>query len=143
MASERIDLAATLEKTALLSSLSPAEIQSLAARTVRKHFTSGELLFSEDEPCHGLHIIARGTVRIFKTSVNGREQVLALNHAGESVAELPVFDGDRYPASAVAIEDVELAFISRQDFSAASHPRRQADLHNLHCPDSHKSEPKE
>jgi CRP/FNR family transcriptional regulator len=118
MARERIDLAATLEKTALLSSLSRAEIQSLAARTVRKHFTSGELLFSEDEPCHGLHMIARGTVRIFKTSVNGREQVLALNHAGESVAELPVFDGGRYPASAMAMEDVELAFISRQDFLA-------------------------
>ena len=118
MASERIDLAATLEKTALLSSLSRAEIQSLAARTVRKHFTSGELLFSEDEPCHGLHMIARGTVRIFKSSVNGREQVLALNHAGESVAELPVFDGGRYPASAMAMEDVELAFISRQDFLA-------------------------
>jgi CRP-like cAMP-binding protein len=118
MASERIDLAATLEKTALLSSLSRAEIQALAARTARKHFTSGELLFSEGEPCHGLHIIAQGTVRIFKTSVNGREQVLALNHAGESIAELPVFDGGRYPASAMAIEDVELAFISRQDFHA-------------------------
>jgi CRP/FNR family transcriptional regulator len=118
MASERIDLAATLEKTALLSSLSRAEIQSLAARMVHKHFTSGELLFSEDEPCHGLHIIARGAVRIFKISVNGREQVLALNHAGESVAELPVFDGGRYPASAMAIEDVDLAFISRQDFHA-------------------------
>jgi CRP/FNR family transcriptional regulator len=118
MANEHIDLSATLEKTALLSSLSHTEIQSLAARTVRKHFTNGELLFSEDEPCHGLHIIARGQVRIFKTSVNGREQVLAMNQAGESVAELPVFDGGRYPASAMAVEDVELAFISRQDFHA-------------------------
>jgi CRP-like cAMP-binding protein len=118
MEKDRIDLTATLEKTALLSSLSRTEIQSLAARTVRKHFTAGELLFSEDEPCHGLHIIARGKVRIFKTSVNGREQVLAMNQAGESVAELPVFDGGRYPASAVAIENVDLAFISRQDFHA-------------------------
>lgn len=118
MAKEHTDLAVILEKTALLSSLSRAEFQSLAARTVRKHFKSGELLFSEDEPCHGLHIIARGKVRIFKTSVNGREQVLAMNHAGESVAELPVFDGGRYPASAMAVDDVEIAFISRQDFHA-------------------------
>lgn len=115
---ERIDLEAVLEKTALLSSLSRAEFQLLAARTVRKHFKSGELLFSEDEPCHGLHIIARGKVRIFKTSLNGREQVLSMNHAGESVAELPVFDGGRYPASAMAVEDTEIAFISRQDFHA-------------------------
>src|ERR1019366_6221783 len=118
MPTERIDLAAVLTKTALLSGLTPAELQLLAARTVRRPFQTGELLFSEDEPCHGLHIIARGKVRIFKTSANGREQVLAMNHAGESVAEVPVFDGGRYPASAMAVEDVELAFISRQDFQA-------------------------
>ena len=115
---ERTDLTAILEKTALLSSLSRGEFQMLASRTVRKRFNAGELLFSEDEPCHGLHIIARGSVRIFKTSVNGREQVLAVNHAGESIAELPVFDGGNFPASAMAIDDVEIAFISRDNFRA-------------------------
>ena len=114
----RTDLATILEQTALLSSLSRTEIQQLAARTVRKHFQTGEQLFSEDEPCHGLHIIAHGKVRIFKTSVNGREQVLAINQTGESIAELPVFDGGRFPASAMAIEDTEIAFISRNDFRA-------------------------
>ncbi|MGC9224396.1 MAG: Crp/Fnr family transcriptional regulator [Terracidiphilus sp.] len=114
----RTDLAAILEKTALLSSLSREELQTLAARTVRKLFSAGELLFSEGEPCNGLNIIARGKVRIFKTSVNGREQVLAVNVPGESVAELPVFDGGPYPASGVAIEDTEIAFISRRDFNA-------------------------
>jgi CRP/FNR family transcriptional regulator len=114
----RTDLVAVLEKTALLSSLSQPELQMLAARTVRKLFSAGELIFSEGEPCNGLHIIARGKVRIFKTSVSGREQVLAVNGPGESVAELPVFDGGPFPASAVAVEDVELAFISRRDFNA-------------------------
>ena len=90
----------------------------LAARTVRKLFSGGELIFSEGEPCNGLYIIARGKVRIFKTSVSGREQVLAVNVPGDSVAELPVFDGGPFPASAVAVEDVELAFISRRDFNA-------------------------
>ncbi len=90
----------------------------LSARTVRKLFSAGELLFSEGEPCNGLQIIARGKVRIFKTSVNGREQVLAVNVPGESIAEVPVFDGGPYPASAVAIEDTEIAFISRRDFNA-------------------------
>lgn len=114
----RTDLAAVLEKTALLSSLSQHELQMLAARTVRKLFQAGELLFSEGEPCNGLHIIARGKIRIFKTSMNGREQVLAVNVPGESVAELPVFDGGPFPASAAAVEDTEIAFISRRDFHA-------------------------
>ncbi len=118
MSPQRIELAAVLEGTALLSSLSPQELHLLAARTVRKHLGGGELLFSEGDPCSGLHIIAHGKVRIFKTSVGGREQVLALNGPGETVAELPVFDGGPYPASAMAVEDTEIAFISRRDFHA-------------------------
>jgi CRP/FNR family transcriptional regulator len=109
----RADLAETLEKTALFSSLSRSELQMLTTRSVLKQFSPGELLFSEGEPCQGLHVIARGSVRIFKISINGREQVLAVNGPGESVAELPVFDGGPYPASAVAIDHAEVAFISR------------------------------
>ena len=116
MTTERINLAQVLGKTALLSSLSEAELQQLAARTVRKLYSAGEWLFSEGEPCNGMHIVARGKVRIFKTSVGGREQVLAVEGPGGSVAELPVFDGGPYPASVVALEDTEIAFIARRDF---------------------------
>ncbi|MFP5236204.1 MAG: Crp/Fnr family transcriptional regulator [Acidobacteriota bacterium] len=118
MSLARIDLAAVLQKTPLFTNLSQPELQQLATRTSRKVFSSGELLFSEGEPCNGLHIIVRGRVRIFKTSMSGREQVLAVNEPGESVAELPVFDGGPFPASAMAIEDAEVAFISRRDFQA-------------------------
>ena len=94
MTLSRTDLASVLEKTALLSNLSREELQILATRTVRKLFSTGELLFSEGEPCNGLHIIAKGKIRIFKTSVNGREQVLAVNVPGESVANYPSSTGD-------------------------------------------------
>jgi CRP/FNR family transcriptional regulator, cyclic AMP receptor protein len=121
----RIDLATILRATALLDGLSDAEVKTLAVRAARKPFRTGELLFAEGEPCHGLHIIIRGKIRIFKTSANGREQVLAINVPGESVAELPVFDGGPYPASAVATEDTLIAFIAQRDFQAycLEHPQ--------------------
>ncbi|HKO19849.1 MAG TPA: Crp/Fnr family transcriptional regulator [Acidobacteriaceae bacterium] len=118
MANERLDIASVLGKTGLLGSLTGPELQMLVARTSRRHLNAGELLFSEDEGCDGLHIIARGKVRIFKMSREGREQVLAVNGPGETIAELPVFDGGTYPASAVAIDQVEILFISRRDFNA-------------------------
>jgi len=116
VSAENPDLVSVLQNTALLSSLSPEELRILGARTVRKRLNAGELLFSEGEACRGLHIIARGKVRIFKSSPNGREQVLAVNQPGESIAELPVFDGGAYPASAIALEDTQIAFISQRDF---------------------------
>jgi len=90
----------------------------LAQRTVRKLFSAGELLFSEGEPCHGLNIVSKGKVRIFKISVGGREQVLAMEFPGDTVTEIPVFDGGPDPVSAVAVEDTEIAFISRHDFQS-------------------------
>jgi CRP-like cAMP-binding protein len=113
---KRMDLAEVLQKTALFSSLSQSEVQQLAVKTVRKILSAGEFLFHEGDACKGFHIICRGQVRMFKSSASGREQVLAVNVAGESVAEVPVFDNGPYPASGVAIEETEIAFISRRDF---------------------------
>lgn len=118
MSFEHTDLAAVLKNTRLLSILSQPELQMLAQRTVRKLFSAGELLFSEGEPCHGLNIVSKGKVRIFKISVGGREQVLAMEFPGDTVTEIPVFDGGPYPVSAVAVEDTEIAFISRHDFQS-------------------------
>jgi CRP/FNR family transcriptional regulator len=87
----------------------------LAAHFVRKRYGHGELLFSEGDPCRGLYIIESGKLRIFKSSPNGREQVLAVEGPGGSVAELPVFDGGPYPASVSTVEDSQILFVSRQD----------------------------
>ena len=87
----------------------------LAAHFVRKRYGHGELLFSEGDPCRGLYIIESGKLRIFKSSPNGREQVLAVEGPGGSVAELPVFDGGPYPASVSTVEDSQILFVSRPD----------------------------
>ena len=107
---------AVLRKTPLFASLTDKELQALVARTARKRFQRGEMLFGEGDPCTGLFIVASGKIRIFKLSPSGREQVLAIEEPGSSFAELPLFDGGNYPAAASASEDAEVLFISRKDF---------------------------
>lgn len=118
-------IAGSLEKTQLFSGLSAAERESLGKRAIRKSHANGERLFTEDDACQGLFVIVRGAVRIFKSSPNGREQVLAVEGPGSSIAELPVFDGGAYPASAVTVGPTETVFISRKDFQAfcLEHPQ--------------------
>lgn len=105
----------SLASLPLFGSLSPEELRLLAARAIPRRISAGEVLFSEGDACKGLHIIASGKLRIFKSSASGREQVLAVEGPGGSVAELPVFDGGPYPASVSAVEDSQILFISRQD----------------------------
>jgi len=107
-----------LARVPIFSDLSDTELKFLSDRAVTRRYTSGELIFSEGDPCAGLYIVESGDVRIFKTSAGGREHVLTIEHAGSSVAELPVFDGGNYPASASAATDCVLLFISRTDFRA-------------------------
>ena len=81
-----------------------------------RNYSKGELLFTEGDPCTGLFVIESGHARIFKSSPNGREQLLTVEGPGSSVAELPLFDGGAYPASTAAADDARIYFISKQDF---------------------------
>ena len=105
-----------LKQTPLFEALTAEEIRDLARHVTKKKFQRGEVLFAEGDPCAGLYLVASGKVRIFKLSPSGREQILAVEGSGSSFAELPVFDGGAYPASATALEDTEVLFISRRDF---------------------------
>ena len=105
-----------LRKAPLFAGLSETEMRALRTRVSSKSYDRGEILFSEGDACKGLYVVVSGKVRIFKLSASGREQILSIEGPGSSFAELPVFDGGNYPASAAAFEDAEVLFISRKDF---------------------------
>jgi CRP-like cAMP-binding protein len=122
---EKKNRAAFLAQAPIFAELTESELTFLAQRAVAKRYASGELIFSEGDACPGLHVIEAGFVKIFKSSASGREQVLALDGPGHSIAELPVFDGGKYPASAMAVQDTVLLFVSKQDFQTLclEHPQ--------------------
>ena len=117
--------AETFRRVSIFSGLSPAELQFLAERAVVRDYPPGSLIFTEGEPCAGLFVVEQGHVRIFKSSPGGREQVLAVEGPGGSVAELPVFDGGNYPASTSAVDHARVYFVSKQDFHSLClvHPK--------------------
>ena len=116
---------ALLKCVPIFSSLSEQESAFLMPRLVQRRFQAGEIIFTEGDACAGLYVVQSGNVRIFKGSAGGREQVLAIDGPGTSIAELPVFDGGNYPASAQAVNECNLFFFSRQDFQALclQHPQ--------------------
>jgi CRP-like cAMP-binding protein len=97
-------LADFLKSIPYFGSLSGAEIERIARETLERSFDRGEVLFLEGEPALGLYVVKTGRVRIFKSSPEGREQVLITAGAGTTFNEVPVFDGGTNPASASALE---------------------------------------
>jgi CRP/FNR family transcriptional regulator, cyclic AMP receptor protein len=105
-----------LRRVAIFNGLTETELRFLAQRAIARNYGKGEIIFTEGDPCTGLFVIESGQVRIFKSSPGGREQILAVEGPGSSVAELPLFDGGNYPASTAAVNDANVLFISKQDF---------------------------
>lgn len=110
------DVGALLRGIPIFAELDSGAIGRLADRCVTRTVAAGHVLFTTGEQCRGLYVIVAGRVRIYRTSPEGREQVLHVEGPGRAVAELPLFDGGAYPASAVTLEPTRVVFLPRADF---------------------------
>lgn len=96
--------------------LTPDALALVRERMVYRTVPAGTTLFRKGEPARGVYILTRGKVEIYRSTADGREQVIHLETPVQSVAELPVFDGGVYPASGRTGEECELFFLSVDDF---------------------------
>jgi CRP/FNR family cyclic AMP-dependent transcriptional regulator len=106
----------TLRRVPFFAVLPPETLKALAGHCVVRRIARDEILFAEGEECEGLYVVQSGAIKLFKMADTGREQVLVIERAGSTVAELPLFDGGKFPASAAAVEDSTLLFLPKREF---------------------------
>lgn len=95
-------------------------MESCSMRSVEK----GEILFHAGEKAKGLFAVVSGKVRIYRAAPSGKEQIIHVFGPGRAFAEVPMFQGTDYPASAQALAKGKVLFFSREAFSRmiAEHP---------------------
>ena len=113
-----------LAQSLLFSGLPDDQLRKVADIAVSKRYPKGDSIFFEGEPGIGFYMVASGKVKIFKTSFDGREQILHIFGPGEPFGEVPVFHGNPFPANALALNDCEVLFFPRAEFVGLinSHP---------------------
>jgi CRP-like cAMP-binding protein len=105
-----------LRKLSLFSRLSEEGLRAVAERSVFRNVSRDTILFRRGEPCRGLYVVVEGSVRVYRANLEGREQVLHTQGPGQALAEVPLFDGGPYPASARAMEDGRVLFLAADAF---------------------------
>ena len=108
MSNERLEVLGGLP---LFEPLSPDERERLAAGCRMRAFARGAALFREGERADGMHIVLRGVVKVVRFAPDGREMVLHLVRKGNTIGEAAMFQKGTFPASAVAVDDVETLFL--------------------------------
>jgi CRP/FNR family transcriptional regulator len=103
-----------LRRTLLFRNLDAEALKSLAKESVEQHFSRDAVLFFEGETALGLFVIAGGSVRGFRIGADGREQVIFVERAPATVAEVPVFDNGAYFSTVAAEEETDVLFIEKK-----------------------------
>jgi len=114
-----------LKSILYFSDLGLAELESIRKLVFEKTADRAEMVLLEGESAANLYFVASGVVKVFKTSAEGKEQILSIVRPGESFNDVPIFDGGPNPASAQTMGPVLLYGIKKNDMEAIlrDHPQ--------------------
>jgi len=114
-----------LKSILYFSDLGLAELESIRKLVFEKTADRAEMVLLEGESAANLYFVASGVVKVFKTSAEGKEQILSIVRPGESFNDVPIFDGGPNPASARTMGPVLLYGIKKIDMEAIlrDHPQ--------------------
>ena len=117
-----------LKSIPYFSELGNAELEQVRKFIFEKTAERGELILLEGEPAEALYFVASGAVKCFKTSVEGKEQILTIALPGDSFSDVSAFDGEPNPASAQAMGPVTLYGIRAGDLGVILRDSPQVSL---------------
>lgn len=99
-----------------LSCLSDTELSDMERIIIKKHFSKNEIILMEEDTQNYMYIVYSGNVKVVQTSLDGREQILAIHRKGDFFGEMAMLDGKTSPATVIAMEDAEVGMIIKHDF---------------------------
>ncbi len=104
----------TLRGNPFFRGLSDETLLQLLPFMSLRRFERGETLFWEGDPCSGLHIIHRGSVKLYRISPQGRQHIVRVMQEGDTCNEVPAFDGGPNPVNVEALEETSAWVIEVQ-----------------------------
>ncbi len=102
-----------LQDLTLLRGLPRESLAGISQHVFEKRLERGEMVLNEGDAGETLYFVAEGVVKVFKTSVEGKEQIISLMRPGDFFNDIPLLDGGPVPASAQAMGAVLLYGIQK------------------------------
>ncbi|SRR6056297_2527362 len=99
------------EENSIFKYLTPEECEMLDETKVCNFYKRGSIIYHEGNRTNGFYCIHKGVVKIYKTGIDGREQIVAFAKKGDIIGYRSIISGELACSSAKVIEDSILCFI--------------------------------
>jgi len=106
-----------VRRSPLFAALDDEAAGALMESMTASHLERGDILFREGDRGDRLYVIGEGKIKLGRTSVDGRENLLAVLGPGEMFGELSLFDPGARTATATAVAETQLIALGHDDLN--------------------------
>ncbi len=99
----------------------PETVKALKPYLHARHYKAGQVLWTEGEVSGRMVLLVRGRVKVVRVLSDGSSVLLYVFSAGDVFGFLPFVDGGPYPATAIAVDEVDARVMSRSELREAIH----------------------
>jgi CRP/FNR family transcriptional regulator, cyclic AMP receptor protein len=107
-----------VRKAPLFAALDDEAARALMESMTSSHLERGDILFREGDQGDRIYVIGEGKIKLGRSSVDGRENLLAILGPGEMFGELSLFDPGPRTATATAIAETQLIDLGHEDLDS-------------------------
>jgi CRP/FNR family transcriptional regulator, polysaccharide utilization system transcription regulator len=91
--------------------LTTEEYEMLSLEKNCEHYKKGSVIYHEGNRISGCYCVSHGIMKIYKTGIDGKEQILTFAKKGDLIGFRSVLSGELACTTAKVIEDAKLCFI--------------------------------
>lgn len=100
----------------VLCSLDKAGLEECSEHKTTNQYKKGQVIFYEGNQSYGLYCIFAGRVKLYKTGVDGRQQIVRIAGPGDLLGYRSLFAEEPYAATAEVLEDATICCVDRNAF---------------------------
>lgn len=93
------------------------ELSKLSENRKIRAYKKKEVIYYEGDYAGGIYFVSSGKVRTYKITRDAKEYSVDLHGPGDFIGYLSILDGNEFKESAVAMEEVEIFKIPKEDFT--------------------------
>jgi CRP-like cAMP-binding protein len=100
-----------VRSNSIFKHLTPDELEKVTFDKSTEHYKRGSIIYREGSRINGCYCIQKGIIKVFKTGIDGKEQIIRFARTGDIIGFRSVLSNELACTTAEVLDDASLCYI--------------------------------